>query len=469
MIAPGNASHGVALLLAGWHQTAVPQSGDYLRSRIVLPLGAETLLALTYRRTEACVASAAASSSAASRSPHAEPDDEASLIIACGLRRRFARLKPITRLAFEPMPSAGELLDFLERLPHWPTILRAFNATRHWRGYQRVTVRGSIYLDYAKPRNVTCVRDHTWREGDERTEHVLGGRRSPYLCEGLKEWGNTIFAPVVGPTNFNTLWQLHGLHRANVLLTRAEAVRGGRYARVIVSRLDYVWLAAHPPLSQLAPADCAWVPAAEDYGGLNDRHAVLSRAHTDAYLGRWDDIRTGRLLQLLPQFRVLGTASALSGERTLAALLRARGVPVCRFAPVMHLACCARAGGGAEVAASQAKSAADAGSSTGRDNTTRAHAAVAPTRCHNPRCTRLKVPRRTGVVDTPMDTRGKYTGELRASVLHTVALRLPGAMWRRVGNDLAVAAPASAAAAFNESLRKALRGRGLGRALISWS
>ena len=163
---------------------------------VVEPLQADTLLVLTYRGNEGC-----------------------STADACGLTRRLARLMPVvTRLELELMPSVGALLRHLEALPHWPTILRTFNRTRHWRGFEFTRRNGHIYLDHARPRYVSCVRVPGWRDGDERTAHGRGGQRSPYECEGLREWGNSIFAPVIGPTGLNVLWQIHGLSRVLALL-----------------------------------------------------------------------------------------------------------------------------------------------------------------------------------------------------------------------------------------------------------
>ena len=175
---------GVALLLAGWHRTSIPQAGHHLRVHVADALGADILMALTYRRTESCAS-----------------------ISACGLRQRLSHLQPVTQLVLERMPTVGELLQHLEALPHWHAVLRAFNSTRHWRGYHRLTRGNRIYLDTSRPRNVTCTR-REWRDGDERRDHPLGGRVSPYTCDGLREWGNTIFAPVIGPSNYNVLWQV---------------------------------------------------------------------------------------------------------------------------------------------------------------------------------------------------------------------------------------------------------------------
>lgn len=56
-----------------------------------------------------------------------------------------------------------------------------------------------------------------------------------------------------------------------------------RYERFVITRSDFLWLAPHCPLDALS-ADRIWIPAGEDHGGLNDRHAVVSRTHLIAYL-----------------------------------------------------------------------------------------------------------------------------------------------------------------------------------------
>ena len=50
----------------------------------------------------------------------------------------------------------------------------------------------------------------------------------------------------------------------------------GRYDRFVITRSDFVWLCPHPPMSIL-DRDAIWLPDGEDYGGLNDRHMVVSR------------------------------------------------------------------------------------------------------------------------------------------------------------------------------------------------
>jgi hypothetical protein len=50
-----------------------------------------------------------------------------------------------------------------------------------------------------------------------------------------------------------------------------------RYDRFVISRSDFVWLCPHPPLS-LLDREAIWVPDGEYWGGLPDRHLVVSRA-----------------------------------------------------------------------------------------------------------------------------------------------------------------------------------------------
>ena len=62
-----------------------------------------------------------------------------------------------------------------------------------------------------------------------------------------------------------------------------------RYDRFVITRSDFVWLGPHPPLSVL-DRSAIWVPSGEDYGGLNDRHMVASRADVVSCLNMIEDI-----------------------------------------------------------------------------------------------------------------------------------------------------------------------------------
>jgi hypothetical protein len=56
-----------------------------------------------------------------------------------------------------------------------------------------------------------------------------------------------------------------------------------KYKRVIVTRSDFIWNVTHPTLSLLDP-QAIWIPNGEGYGGLTDRHAVLSKSNYIEYL-----------------------------------------------------------------------------------------------------------------------------------------------------------------------------------------
>ena len=62
-----------------------------------------------------------------------------------------------------------------------------------------------------------------------------------------------------------------------------------RYDRFVITRSDFLWLCPHPPLSIL-DRDAIWLPNGEDYGGLNDRHLVASRADVVNCLNVIEDI-----------------------------------------------------------------------------------------------------------------------------------------------------------------------------------
>lgn len=73
---------------------------------------------------------------------------------------------------------------------------------------------------------------------------------------------------------------LHGLGEDGIL---------ERYDRFVVTRSDFVWLCPHPPMSVL-DRDSIWIPDGEHWGGLCDRHLVVSREDAVDVLNLIDDI-----------------------------------------------------------------------------------------------------------------------------------------------------------------------------------
>jgi hypothetical protein len=98
--------------------------------------------------------------------------------------------------------------------------------------------------------------------------------------------------------NSSAIQQYYGQAQCLEMLEAHEAQRGHRYLRVIYSRFDFFWLAPHPPLRLLDSA-FVWVPHVEHNLGINDRHAVLHRAHAFAYLGSWHILLSGKAAELL--------------------------------------------------------------------------------------------------------------------------------------------------------------------------
>ena len=56
-----------------------------------------------------------------------------------------------------------------------------------------------------------------------------------------------------------------------------------KYDRFVITRSDYMWIFKHPSMEVLDPKHL-WFPDGEGYGGLTDRHAVLSRHNVEEYL-----------------------------------------------------------------------------------------------------------------------------------------------------------------------------------------
>ena len=62
-----------------------------------------------------------------------------------------------------------------------------------------------------------------------------------------------------------------------------------RYDRFIITRSDFIWEIPHPKVERLHPK-YIWIPYGEFYGGVTDRHVVLSKQNIGAYLNLIDPI-----------------------------------------------------------------------------------------------------------------------------------------------------------------------------------
>ena len=176
----------------------------------------------------------------------------------------------------------------------------------------------------------------------EATFNASGGCRrvsaNRYRCTRLKENGNSYMAPVFGSPQLHVMHEIRAQSRLLRMLLENEAKRGSMYSAVVWSRLDFFWLRPHPHLHLLSSCPL-WVPLAEDSGGLNDRHALMSREVTGRYLSRYDSIFDGRLFDVQPGYRTR-SLSGRSSERYLATIVTYYHIPVCRFPVIAFLQCC---------------------------------------------------------------------------------------------------------------------------------
>lgn len=93
------------------------------------------------------------------------------------------------------------------------------------------------------------------------------------------------------------------------------------YDRFVITRSDFVWLCPHPPLSVLDRA-AIWVPNGEFYGGVPDRHLVVSRADVVNCLNLIEDI----LLHPTELYEQMKHIPVLNNEKFLAHHLGRKGL-----------------------------------------------------------------------------------------------------------------------------------------------
>jgi len=173
--------------------------------------------------------------------------------------------------------------------------------------------------------------------------HALGAPAFGPISRNLKVRelfnGLNLFAPVLGNPNVSCMRELHDLHRVWALVRAHEAgPRGGaEYRRIVFSRLEFRWLAPHPPLPLLEP-QVLWVPSGQNVNGVNDRHAVMHRDHAPTYFGRWQFLLSDQLLRRID----LVTATHIGPEQLLGLVLEQARPPIRPgfFPNVAYLACC---------------------------------------------------------------------------------------------------------------------------------
>ena len=94
-----------------------------------------------------------------------------------------------------------------------------------------------------------------------------------------------------------TSW-LHDIYmvsRCYSLVAEEETRRGMRFELLVGARVDLLWLS--PPPLHLAHGHGVLIPDGQDWGGLNDRWAIMDRHFAGIWFGRWRAVTQGDFLQ----------------------------------------------------------------------------------------------------------------------------------------------------------------------------
>ena len=213
----------VAACFSGAQSRKVADAGESIRKYLIRPLKADVLLALCYVARDRCTT-----------------------VESCRVQERFGALAPFARVSLLRQLTVRELVPKMEGLPHWPEIVRTYNL---------------------RSRGLACARNPSWTQ-KSGLSGTLGARQGcwpspigcigPYNCTGIL-YGNSIFAPVIGSPNLQSLPMLRGVQQCLETIEAHEAEHAFTYGRVVFSRLEFWWLRPHPPLRLLDPS-YVWIP-----------------------------------------------------------------------------------------------------------------------------------------------------------------------------------------------------------------
>ncbi len=119
----------------------------------------------------------------------------------------------------------------------------------------------------------------------DRIQRLLGGSGDwRVLCDVPDHWiGRIAQSNQTGAAAI--LFILRWFMLDNIRADRLTEV----YDRFVITRSDYYFLCPHPPLEYL-DAESLWVPDGEDYGGLCDRHLVVSATNLVASCNLIDEL-----------------------------------------------------------------------------------------------------------------------------------------------------------------------------------
>ena len=142
---------------------------------------------------------------------------------------------------------------------------------------------------------------------DQNTENDLYFQAAKYKF--IHEEHEDNFYNVMNKTckdiNKNFKWEQYIVHKDNSLMSGINDIKGSvaillyfrwfllknlretgvleKYDRFIITRSDYIWPFEHININEL-DSNKIWVPDGEQYGGITDRHAILSNKNIENYL-----------------------------------------------------------------------------------------------------------------------------------------------------------------------------------------
>jgi hypothetical protein len=167
------------------------------------------------------------------------------------------------------------------------------------------------YEDWADA--IDLINGTSWRERVLPLLYEFG-----WVLGGIKGHGGYHGS---GAVIFMMRWFLsHHLQESGVLQN---------YERFIITRTDHYYLCRHD-ISQL-DVNVLWVPGGEDYGGITDRHLVVSREHVLQAL----DILPPVLREPQNYAHLLGNQYGNNAERLIEFRWKEEGLPVQRFNRMM--------------------------------------------------------------------------------------------------------------------------------------
>ena len=161
-----------------------------------------------------------------------------------------------------------------------------------------------------------------------------------YDCVNLFE-GNSFLAPVLGRTG--SLFELQQAQQCWNWLEGHETRRQQEYKWVVSTRLDFWWLVPHPSLTEMTHrhtehSSRVWIPTGQDWGGVNDRHAIMGRHAASKYLQRWSAVHSGLVVNMSAHTE--RPLAGMNSEKFLDLVLTYSGLSVSRYAASQFLTCC---------------------------------------------------------------------------------------------------------------------------------